>query len=147
MLTTTAAAAALDPKPPASLEQTGLSHDLITQLLLKTLHFAGELSGIEIARRVGLPFPVLEPLLEAIKRQRHCEVASGLAVGGASYRHRITDAGRTRATLLLEQSQYVGVAPVPLPQYRAYMDAFKKAVPLEATRERVRDAFSHLVVR
>src|SRR5262249_16730293 len=79
--------------------------------------------------------------------QRQCEVSSGLAVGGASYRYRITDAGRTRAALLLEQSQYVGVAPVPLDQYRRYMDAFKKAVPLEATRERVREAFSHLVVR
>ena len=125
-------AVSLQPQAPATLEETGLSPDLITQLLLKMLHFAGELSGIELARRAGLPFPVIEALLDALKRQRHCEVAGGLAVGGASYRYRITDAGRVRAVLLLEQNQYVGTAPVPLGQYRRYMDAFKKAVPLEA---------------
>jgi predicted ATPase with chaperone activity len=147
MMTATDAAAALDPAAPATLEQTGLTPDLVSQLILKSLHFAGELSGVEVARRIGLPFTVIETLLESLKRQRQCEVASGLAVGGASYRYRITDAGRTRAALLLEQSQYVGVAPVPLEQYRRYMEAFKRAVPLEATRERVRDAFSHLVIR
>src|SRR5262245_7791295 len=130
----TSAAAALDPPAPTTLEHTGLNADLITQLIVKTLHFSGELTGVEVSRRMGLPFPILEPLLDALKRQRQCEVAGGLSVGGASYRYRITDAGRTRAALLLEQNQYVGTAPVPLGQYRRYMDAFKLAVPLEATR-------------
>ncbi len=145
--TTTAVLSPLDLPEPGSIEDTGLSPDLVTQLMLKMLHFAGELGGVELSRRSGLPFPIIEPLLDGLKRQRMCEVAGGLAVGGASYRYRITDAGRTRATLLLEQNQYVGTAPVPLGQYRRYMDAFKKAVPLEATRERVKEAFSHIVVR
>jgi predicted ATPase with chaperone activity len=146
-LLVTTVANPLDLPEPASLEDTGLPPDLVSQLLLKMLHFAGELSGLELSRRTGLPFAVLEPLLDGLKRQRHCEVAGGLAVGGASYRYRITDSGRTRAALLLEQNQYVGTAPVPLVQYRRYMDAFKKAVPLEATRDRVKEAFSHIVVR
>ena len=35
------------PHPPApnTLEQAGLSIDLVLQLVLKTLHFSGELSG------------------------------------------------------------------------------------------------------
>ena len=132
---------------PITLEASGLNADLVTQLLLKTLHFAGEFTGVECARRIGLAFPVIEPLLETLKRQRQCEVVSGLAVGGASYRYRITDAGRTRAALLLDQNQYVGIAPVPLQQYQCYMDAFKRAAPLDASRDRVRQAFSHLVVR
>src|SRR5262245_45386984 len=122
----TPSAGPLDLPEPASLEDTGLGADMVTQLLLKMLHFAGELTGIELSRKSGLPFPIIEPLLESLKRQRHCEVAGGLAVGAASYRYRITDSGRTRATLLLEQNQYVGTAPVPLAQYRRYMDAFKK---------------------
>jgi predicted ATPase with chaperone activity len=137
----------LDLPEPASLEDTGLPADLLSQLLLKMLHFAGELSGVELSRRTGLPFGILESLVDLMRRQRHCEVAGGAAVGGASYRYRITDAGRTRAALLLEQNQYVGTAPVPLAQYRRYMDAFKNAVPLEATRERVKAAFAHIVVR
>jgi predicted ATPase with chaperone activity len=139
--------ASLHPPAPSTLEATGLSADLLTQLLLKTLHFAGELSGLEIGKRLALPFSVLESSLDGLKRQRHCEIVGGSAVGGASYRYRITDAGRTRAALLLEQNQYVGTAPVPLDQYKRYMEAFKRAAPLDATRERVREAFSHLIVR
>src|SRR5512142_1309114 len=93
---------------PASLEEAGLSADLVNQLLLKTLHFAGELTAVDCARRVGLAFPAIEPVLDLLKHQRQCEVVGGLAVGGASYRYRITDAGRARAALLLAQNQYIG---------------------------------------
>jgi predicted ATPase with chaperone activity len=67
-------------------------------------------------------------------------------VGRASYRYRITDAGRTRAALFLETNHYVGVAPVPFEQYREYMLRFRKMAPRTATRDRVREAFSHLVI-
>jgi SpoVK/Ycf46/Vps4 family AAA+-type ATPase len=48
--------------------------------------------------------------------------------------------------LFLEHSHYVGVAPVPLSQYRDYMEAYRLAMPRTVTRDRVRDAFSHLVI-
>ena len=48
---------------PKTLDEAGLSHDLVTQLALKTLHFAGELPGTELARRLGLPFLAIEPVL------------------------------------------------------------------------------------
>ena len=38
--------------------------------------------------------------------------------------YRITDAGRSRAILFLEQNHYVGVAPVPFAQYEQYMKTF-----------------------
>src|SRR4029079_5282861 len=59
---------------------------------------------------------------------------------------RITDAGRTRAALFLESNHYVGVAPVTFEQYRQYMLASQQSAPRAATRENVRDAFSHLVI-
>ena len=67
-------------------------------------------------------------------------------IGGPSYRYRITDAGRVRAQLFLESNHYVGAAPVPLAQYRRYMAEYKKQAPHTATRDRVRQAFSHLVI-
>jgi predicted ATPase with chaperone activity len=134
------------PPSPQTLEETGLGLDLITQLVLKSLHFAGELTGTELARRVGLEFPVLMPALDLLKAQQQCAIVGGGFVGGASYRYRITDAGRTRAALFLESSHYVGVAPVPLAQYQAYMRAYRDAAPRTASRERVRKAFSHLVI-
>ena len=108
----------LDLPAPKSLDQAGLSRDLITQLILKTLHLSGELTGTELARRLGLPFHVIEPVVAASKQQHHLEFSGG-SLGSHSYRYRITDAGRTRAMLFMEQSHYVGVAPVPLAQYRA----------------------------
>jgi predicted ATPase with chaperone activity len=114
--------------------------------VVKTLHFAGELTGVDLARRVGLAFSVIEPVLEALKQQRQIEIVGGSLIGASSYKYRITDAGRTRAMLFLENNHYVGVAPVPLKQYKDYMHRFDRGVPLNATRDRVREAFSHLVL-
>ena len=131
---------------PSTPEEAGLSVDLLIQLALKTLHFAGELSGAELSRRLGLNFSVVEQALDFLKAQRQVEIAGGTMVGRASYRYRISDAGRARAALFLESNHYVGVAPVPFDQYRRYMLEFQKAAPQIATRDRVRDAFKHLVI-
>jgi len=139
-------AVTMHPVAPVTLEQAGLNSDLMQQLVLKTLYFGGELTGTEVAKRLGLGFSVFEASLEFLKQQRLIEIGGGSVFGGASYRYRITDAGRSRTALVLEQNQYLGVAPVPVAQYQQYMIAFKKAVPLQASRDHVRQAFSHLVV-
>jgi predicted ATPase with chaperone activity len=138
-------APALAPAAPRTLADAGLGHDLVTQLVLKTLHLAGELTGTELARRIGLSYFTIEPVLSAIKQQHHCEISGG-TLGSASYKYRITDAGRTRAMLFLEHNHYVGYAPVPLEQYRAYMHAFKRSLRPHVDRASVRNAFSHLVI-
>jgi predicted ATPase with chaperone activity len=84
--------------------------------------------------------------LNFLKAQQHIEIVGGALIWRASYRFRITDAGRTRAALLLEASHYVGIAPVPFEQYRRYMMNFGKSAPRAGTRDRVRDAFMHLVI-
>jgi predicted ATPase with chaperone activity len=134
------------PLAPSTLAQAGLNADLVESLLLKSLHFGGDLTGTELARRLGLSFSVFESCLEFLKQQRLCEIGGGSVFGGASFRYRITDAGRARAASVLAQNQYVGYAPVPFAQYRQYMLDFKAAVPLRASREDVRRTFSHLVV-
>ena len=96
------------PAAPLSLEETGLSLDLLLQLTLKHMHFAGELTGSELARRLGLRFTAIEPAVHALKSQHQIEIIGGTMVGPASYRYRITDSGRTRVTIFLEHNQYVG---------------------------------------
>jgi hypothetical protein len=134
------------PAAPRSLEEAGLPLDLVLQLVLKTLHLSGDLTGTELGRRLGLRFPVIEPALADLREARHVEVASGSMLGPSSYQYRILDAGRARAMLFLQQNHYVGVAPVPLEQYAAYLRAHQAAVPRTATRERVRAACRHLVL-
>src|SRR6059036_881392 len=134
------------PTAPTTPEAAGLSLDLLIQLALKTLHFSGELTGSDLARQLGLNFSFIEPAVDFLKVHRQVEIAGGAMLGRASYRFRITDAGRARAAVFLESNQYVGVAPVPFEQYRRYMLSFLKASPRTATRDRVRDAFKHLVI-
>lgn len=133
-------------RAPSTLEESGLSLDILVQLTLKTLHFAGELTGSEVAKRLGLPYPVVEPALDVLKGQHQCEIAGGAMVGRASYRYRITDAGRTRAAIFLKSSHYVGLAPVPFDQYKRYMASVKQRSGDKAKRDRIHDAFSHLVI-
>jgi len=134
------------PAAPTKIEETGVSLDLVLQLALKTLHFAGELTGTEWASRLSVRFAVVEPAIELLKTQHHCEIVGGSMLGASSYRYRITDAGRMRAALFLEHSHYVGSVPVPLAQYQKYMRQFEQAAPRTANRERVREAFSRLVI-
>jgi len=134
------------PAAPRRWEDAGLSADLILQIVTKTLHFAGELRGTELAARLGVPFFVLEPTLELLKTERHCEIVGGSLVGAPAYTYRLTDSGRVRAALFLEDNHYVGALPVPLEQYHAYMARFAAQHSVEVTRELVKVAFSHLVL-
>jgi predicted ATPase with chaperone activity len=138
-------AVAEGPAAPKSLEDAGLSRDMVTQLVLKMLHLSGELTGTELARRLGLPFFAIEPILAVIKQQHQCEISGG-ALGSPTYRYRITDVGRARAMFFMEHNHYVGYAPVPLVQYCEYMAAFKQSMRQKVGRESVRKAFSHLVI-
>ncbi len=83
------------PASPQSVEEAGIPLDLILQLALKSLHFAGELSGTELCSpaRPAI-FMSFEPALDLLKSSSRFRVVGGGFVGGASYRYRITDSGR-----------------------------------------------------
>jgi len=134
------------PIAPATLEETGLSQELVTGLVLKALHLFGEATGHELSKRLGLVFGAIEPVLESLKAQQLCEIMGGALIGGASYRYRLSDAGHERAVAYLARSYYTGTAPVTMRQYRRYMDEFMRLASREATNQQVRDAFSHLVI-
>jgi predicted ATPase with chaperone activity len=136
----------LTPWAPKTVEEAGLSQDLVMQLVAKTLHLAGELKGVDLAARLGVPFSVLEPSLDLLKRDRLCEIVGGAILGAPSYRYRITDAGRQRAALFLDHNQYVGKIPVPLDQYVAYMRRFAAETSFRVSKSAVREAFSKLVL-
>jgi hypothetical protein len=123
-----------------------MSHDLVLQIVAKTLHLAGELTGVDLAARLGVPFSVVEPALDLLKREHHLEIAGGSIVGAPSYKYRLTDAGRQRAAMFLGHNQYVGPLPVPLDQYVPYMHRFAAETKLKVSRASVRAAFSKLVL-
>ena len=136
----------LRPTAPSTLEEAGLNVDLVLQLALKTLHFKGQLSGTELADRLRLHFSVIEPAFELLVDQHQVEIAGGGGVGRSSFQYRITDAGRTRAGLFLENNHYVGAAPVPLAQYQAYMQRLSASARVLITREALHNAVSEKLV-
>jgi predicted ATPase with chaperone activity len=141
-----AATAALHPKAPRTRAETGLGDDLLTQLVLKQLFRLGDMVGTDLARSLGVQFSVIEDILTSLRMMHQCEIVASAEVGAPSYRYRISDEGRKRAQLFLEQNNYSGVAPVPLVQYQKYLRAYRAAAPTISTRDRVTKAFSHLVL-
>jgi predicted ATPase with chaperone activity len=144
------ATAQLEPRTqlpaPLSLAEAGLKRDLVEQLMVKALHFAGELTGFELTDRLGLSFPAIEPAIDSLKAQRLVEIVGGSSLGPPSYHYRISQLGRERAGMFLDRNMYSGVAPVPLDQYVRYMTEFFAATPHTVSPEQVRAAFSHLVL-
>jgi hypothetical protein len=132
------------PDAPKTIEETGLGADQIEQLLLKAL-YAGELTGLQIADRLKLPFTMLEPLVERMRNERLMEVRGTTGSGAASYRYLLTDLGRDRTRQFLEVNQYVGSAPVPLARYVEEIRGLA-ATRGHLDRDRLRAGFSHLVI-
>jgi MoxR-like ATPase len=129
---------------PRSLQETGIGGDQIEQLLVKTL-YSGEATGLEIADKMCLPFPILEPLIERLRNERLMEVKGSGGSGASTYRYALTDGGRDRARQYMEVSHYVGAAPISLARYVAYMTALQAARGY-MDKERLRNGFSHLII-
>ena len=134
------------PKAPLTLKDSGLSHALVCDLILKQLYLQRTLVGIEIARNARLPFTVLDDALRFLKDEKCIEVSSGELIGRASYRFQLTELGRNRAREAFEQCRYVGPAPVPLNSYVAQC-RLQTAHGASCTPEVLSDSFQQLVVR
>jgi len=140
------------PPIPRSIKDTGLSLGFLSNLAMKVLYQEGDLLGYELAERMRLPHAgVVEDLLVSLKQEQLCEVKGtasvgrGVGLGRAAYRYQITDKGRAVAREAMARSQYVGPAPVPLPQYNTAM----RRQPLSTMtvhQEDIEQALSHLVV-
>ena len=109
------------------------------------MHFAGELTGSELAKPSG-PAVQRDRAGGRMRSSRSTSSRSSAAamIGPASYRYR-SPMRAGRVTIFLEHNQYVGVAPVPR-RATSLHDEWKQKAPRTATRERVRGAFAHLVL-
>jgi hypothetical protein len=134
----------LAPPQPRTVEDTGLTSDVIEQLLIKTL-YAAELIGLVIGDRIRLPYSLLEPLIERARAQQLIEVRGATGTGAASFRYALTDLGRDRARQYLDVNQYIGAAPVPLKAYVEEVETLRTRRGY-IDRDRLRQGFSELIV-
>jgi len=130
---------------PACLEETGLQEPLIEALILKTLYFAGEQYGKDLADRMSLRFSVIADVLERLKLQHDVQVKRSLGMGNVSALFCLTQAGQEHALHFIDNNRYWGPAPVPVGQY-AKVVSRQRLRPGWLTKQMLADAYKGLVL-
>jgi hypothetical protein len=118
------------PPEPQSLDETGISPVVIETLICKYLLQVGSTSGRDIAKRLCLPFVILEDLLLAL-RSRQVLVHQGQAALN-DYCYALTEQGVSRARAAMQACSYVGPVPVLLDDYVMSVEA--QTIRAEAAR-------------
>jgi predicted ATPase with chaperone activity len=133
------------PSAPETLQQTGLTLGLLSDMVLRTLYVRGGMLGLDLARLLCLPFKVLEEALGFLKHEKCIEVLGGDLIGRISYKFNLTELGRRRAQEAFKMCAYVGPAPVPLEDY--VEQTYRQAVTaIDISPEAIRASFGHLVI-
>jgi predicted ATPase with chaperone activity len=135
-----------DPGIVRNIDDTGLNIGFLSDLVIKVLYFQGYISGSAIAEAVKLPFGgVIDQIMEFLKREQYCEVKGTGGLGEAAYQYSITAKGSAKAREVLDRSQYVGPAPVPLTLYGKSIMA-QSMRGFTVTQRVMRQALSELVL-
>ena len=127
------------PRPPKTLEDAGLSPEIVDSLLLKQLLTYGASSGAQIASTLALPHPIIIDRLAALKQQQLVGYVGAASMGDFTYT--LADRGRERARVCMEDNMYIGAAPVSFADYCKSVEA--QSITLEKpNRARLEYAFS-----
>lgn len=109
------------PVAPRDLAETGLSEPFIEGLLIKTLFVDGTANGRGVSKKVGLPFRVIERILDNLRTRKFTVHVRPAPFN--DYYYALTEAGLVRANQAMQQCSYVGPAPVPLTDYLLSVEA------------------------
>lgn len=113
--------AAILPRQPRSVSDTGLDPRLVSGLVLKTLHTTGRTPLPLLSGKLRLSISVLREVLGAMTVEQQVEVAwSGDSDIDVQYQ--LTPIGQRAALDCLAQHPYIGPAPVTLDAYRAMVE-------------------------
>ena len=135
----------LVPPPPSSLEDAGLSEELVGGLVLKALHARGSALGIDIFDTLALPMSMLDEVIEPLQARRLIEVHATKGPRRGEWVFRLTDAGRARAAEELEMCRYLGPAPVPFDQFRRWTE-LQAVRRTRVSDERLKEAMDGIVL-
>ncbi len=132
--------------PPRSVAETGLPLNSLLRLLLKTLYVRGLDTTSLLAKELRLTIAVTNELLEETRERELTEIlGSHGAKLHAEFRYGLTAKGREWSADALEQSQYIGPAPVCLDDFCAQIER-QRLVGENVSREILVDGFVGLVV-
>jgi predicted ATPase with chaperone activity len=131
------------PEAVSTFEEAGLNGAIVEGLVLKFLLSAGMASGRRIAAELGLPFGPFPDFLRGLKNQQVLAYVNSASAN--DYVYSLTDTGRSRAKMYLDECAYVGTAPVPFEDYLEAVAA--QTITTEHPKEEdLRRAFSDLLI-
>ena len=131
---------------PTSIEETELSLSFLADLVLKFVYYKSDMSGVEIAEELTLPFRgIVQNVLEFLKREEYAEISGSKGYGEGGYQWIISRKGSERALQALERDQYIGPAPVSLELYNT-MVLRQSVGDFKVGPSEVQRAVSHLVL-
>jgi len=131
------------PQQPKNLKEAGLTETMVEAIILKYLQIAGSATGAKIASVLALPHTIVVERLNKLKQQQFLGYTGAATMGDFTYS--LTEAGHTQALKYMEESMYVGAAPVPL---SAYIEAVRaQSIAHEQPDEQtLREAFGDLLI-
>jgi len=129
-------------RKPRSLGEIDVGKVVLENLALKTLYLSGSISVLELAEKMRLGYEVATELFYRLRADLLCQ-ASGMIANIPQMS--ITTQGRSRASDLLAQSQYMGPAPVSLESYVVQVRS-QSVRDVEVHLEDVERAFASLVI-
>ena len=133
------------PPPPESLEEAGLSEELVAGLVLKALYGRGSALGFELLETLALPMSLLDGVLQQLQEQRLIEVHATKGPQRGEYVFKLTSAGRSRATEELEICRYVGPAPVPFEDFQRWV-ALQAVTQMRVTEPQLQQMLDGIVL-
>jgi len=136
---------AMVPPRVNSIEDTGLDHSFLSDLVLKHIYFNGVMSGAAVAASMRLPYyQLVEVLIESLKTHNFIEVRGSTGVLSTTYRYALTEKGQGKVKEAFDRNMYAGPCPVNLDDYTfaVQRQTIRNVV---ITRDQLSKAFSGLV--
>ena len=135
------------PRVPQRWEDLGLELPFIFDLTLRTIYTRGHITGGELAQAMAVPFPVVNPVFQAMRKQSLIDIVAQKGNSGdASFVYAIKPPkGEDVLRDALDKTNYVGAAPVPFADYVESIMA-QTIKRLVVTRRSIRRAFEDLII-
>jgi len=132
---------AFAPPVPQTIEELGIPHALMVDLVMRRSLLEGGSTLQSLATALRVAVPVVASIFQHLRSQHLIEV-KGMA--GNDYNFTLSATGKSLAAERFQLSQYAGAAPVSLRDYSIATKAQTARVQID--RRTLRQAFSDLVV-
>jgi hypothetical protein len=135
------------PRTPSKWEDLGLELPFLFELALRTIYARGHITGGELASAMAIPFAVINPVFQAMRKQSLIDIVAQKGNSGdAGFVYAIKPPkGEDALRDALAKTSYIGPAPVPFADYVESVMA-QTIKRLVVTRRSIQRAFEDLII-